>query len=301
VNPGIYESLSFAGMVGEGYTLLITTSNGRKYKSSQVVLKDVPPIGRIYAEFVTEPERGIQIFIDTEDPLNKTHYYRWDYVETFEIRTPYESNYVVLPGANEATWRYDRVDHCWGNDTLREVTIKSTVKQDEDKVFAFPLRFIPELSYIFRIKYSILVQQYALSEKAFQYWETTRIFNQTQGSLADVQPGTINSNVISVADPSETVLGYFDASAISEQRVFFDYKDFTAAGYKRPGFRTDCYEFIPVFVLETQIADYMLTRSKFYAIWDVIGTSPNALFEVFPKGCCDCSDLGTTVKPSFWE
>jgi hypothetical protein len=301
VKPGIYESSSFAGVVGEGYTLSITTSNGRKYKSQQVVLKDGPPIGKIYAEFVTEPERGIKISVDTEDPLNKTHFYRWDYVETFEIRTPYESNYVVLPGANEATWRYDRVDHCWGNDTLREVKIKSTIKQDEDKVIAFPLRFISERSYIFRIKYSMLVQQYALSEDAYNYWENIRIFNETQGALADVQPGILIGNVFGVTDPSETVLGYFDASAISEQRVFFDYKDFTPVGYERPGFRTDCYEIIPTFVLESEIAEYMLTRSKDYAIWDVVGSSPNAQFEVFPIGCCDCSNMGTTIKPSFWE
>src|SRR5690349_13213856 len=66
VKPGIYESASFAGVVGEGYTLSITTSNGRKYKSNQVVLKDVPPIGKINAEFVTTPERGIKITVDTE-------------------------------------------------------------------------------------------------------------------------------------------------------------------------------------------------------------------------------------------
>lgn len=297
VNPGIYESPSFAGVVGEAYTLSITTSKGRKYKSQQVVLKDVPPIGRIYAEFVTTPQRGIKISIDTEDPLNKTHYYRWDYVETYEIITPYESNYIVLPGANEGTWRYDRVDQCWATDTLREVMIKSTKTQDQDKVIAFPIRFIPEESYIFRVKYSMFIQQYALSEDAYNYWETVRIFNETQGTLSDVQPGTITSNIIGVTDPKETVLGYFDASAVSEQRVFFDYKDFKAAGYERPGYRTDCYEITPIFVSVLQIAKFMLTNSSDYAIWDTIGGQ----FELFPIACCDCSNLGTTVKPSFWQ
>ena len=109
VRPGIYESLSFAGIVGEEYTLFIKTRDGHEYKSPQVVLKDVPPIGNIYAEFVTSPERGIQISVNSEDPLNNTHYYRWDYVETFEIQTPFPTNFVVLPGADEATWRTERV------------------------------------------------------------------------------------------------------------------------------------------------------------------------------------------------
>jgi hypothetical protein len=301
VKPGIYESFGFSGVVGEGYTLLVTTSHGHEYKSQQVVLNNVPPIGNIQAEFVTTPKRGIKITVDTEDPQNKTHRYRWDYVETYEVQTPFPSNYVVLPGTDEATWRYDRVDQCWASDTLRDVLIKTTSAQDHDEVVAFPLRFIPEDSYIFRIKYSMYVQQFALSEEAFNYWETVRTFNETQGTLTDVQPGTINSNIVGITDPSETVLGYFDASAVSEQRVFFDYKNFLSAGYKRPTFRSSCEQNEPVLVKEFLIAKYMLTHDHYLSIWDVIGTSPTADFELFPKACCDCSDMGTTVRPSFWR
>jgi hypothetical protein len=301
VRSGIYESVSFAGVVGETYNVHITTSNGRKYKSEQVVLKAVPPIGKISAEFVTSPERGIKISIDTEDPLNSTHYYRWDYVETYEVHTPYPSNYWVPPGTDSAVWRFDRVDHCWPSDTLREVLIRSTRTQDQDKVIAFPLRFIPEDSYIFRVKYSMLVQQYALSESAYNYWEITKTFNETQGSLADVQPGTIKSNIVGVTDPKETVLGYFDASAIDEKRVFFDYNDFKDAGYERPEFRSSCYELTPIYVVVTEIGPYMELHGNDYAIWDAIGFWPTGQLELFPLWCCDCSDMGPTVKPSFWE
>jgi hypothetical protein len=190
---------------------------------------------------------------------------------------------------------------CWANDTLSEVLIKSTRTQDQDRIIAYPLKFIPENSYIFRVKYSMLIQQYALSEQAFNYWENTRIFNETQGSLADVQPGTIPSNVIGITDPSETVLGYFDASGISEQRVFFNYEDFKDDGYERPGYRTDCYEITPVLVVVTEIGPYMETHSEDYAIWDAVGFWPFGHVEILPRSCCDCSDLGTTVKPSFWE
>lgn len=301
VKPGIYESTAFAGVVGEGYTLSITTNSGRKYKSNQVMLRDVPPIGKIYAEFVTTPERGIKISVDSEDPQNKTHYYRWDYIETYEIHTPFPSNYWVPPGTDSAVWRYDRVDVCWASDTLRKVLIKSTNTQAQDKVIGYQLRFIPESSYIFRVKYSMLVQQYALSEEAYNYWELTRIFNETQGSLADVQPGTITSNIVGVTDPKETVLGYFDASAISEQRVFFDYRDYKDDGYERPGFRSSCFELTPIYVVVVDIGPYMELHDHELAIWDAIGFWPTGQLELLPIGCCDCSDMGTTVKPSFWE
>lgn len=301
VKPGIYESASVAGVVGEGYTLSITTNKGRKYKSNQVILKDVPPIGKINAAFVTTPERGIRITVDTEDPTNKTHNYRWDYVETYEIHTPFPSNYWVPPGTDSAVWRYDRVDVCWASDTLRKVLIKSTSTQAQDKVLDFQLRFIPESSYIFRVKYSMLVQQYALSEEAYNYWELTRTFNETQGSLADVQPGNITSNIVGVSDRNETVLGYFDASAVSEQRVFFDYRDFKDDGYERPGFRSSCFEITPIYVVVVDIGPFMELHYKELAIWDAIGFWPTGQLELLPIGCCDCSDMGTTIKPLFWE
>jgi hypothetical protein len=299
VKPGLYQSQSFAGIIGNAYTLSVKTSNGREYKSSQVMMKASPPIGRIYAEFITSPERGIRISLDTEDPLNNTHYYRWNYVETYEIQVPFPSNYVILPAATEPTWRYDRVDQCWANDTLRSVYIKSTRTQDQDKVIAYPLRFIPENSYIFRIKYSMLVQQFALSEEAYKYWDKIRIFNETQGSLADIQPGIVSSNVLSITDPSETVLGYFDASGISEKRVFFDYRDFKEEGYVRPSFESYCGATNPTLVRQNNILEYMMTH-KGVTIWDVIGMTPDAQFELLPTACCDCSEMGATVKPSFW-
>ena len=301
IKPGVYESPSFAGVVGEGYTLSITTANGRKYKSEQVVLKDVPPIGKINAEFVTSPQRGIKISLDTEDPQNKTHYYRWDYVETYEIHTPYPSNYWVPPGTDSAVWRFDRIDQCWASDTLREVLIRSTRAQEQDKVIGFQLRFIPEDSYVFRVKYSILVQQYALSERAYKYWELTKTFNETQGSLADVQPGTITSNIVGVTDPKETVLGYFDASGVAEQRVFFNHKDFKDDGYERPEFRSSCFELVPIFVVVTEIGPYLEQHGHQYQIWDAIGFWPFGHLELFPIWCLDCRDLGPAVKPSFWE
>lgn len=301
IMPGIYESPVFAGVVGEGYTLFITTNNGRRYKSEQVVLKDVPPIGKISAEFVTTPERGIQISIDSEDPLNKTHFYRWNYKETYEVHAPYPSNYWLPPGMDSAVWRFDRVDQCWVSDSLQEILIRSTSGQAQDKVINFPIRFIPEESYILGVKYSMLVQQYSLSEQAYSYWENTKIFNETQGSLADVQPGTLVSNIIGVTDPSETVLGYFDASAVAEQRVFFNYKDFKDAGYEPPEFRSWCLDLIPIYVVVTDIGPFMELHGNEYSIWDAIGFWPTGQLELFPTKCCDCTDLGTATKPSFWE
>jgi hypothetical protein len=35
-------------------------------------------------------------------------------------------------------------------------------------------------------------------------------------------------------------------------------------------------------------------------IWEVYGFVPAAFFELMPKSCCDCRDLGPTERPSFF-
>jgi hypothetical protein len=304
VSPGIYETSPMAGVIDEKYQLFITTKNGREYASDEVTLKKVPEITDIYAKYVVDKDgsgNGIEIYVDTKDESDKTHFYRWDYIETYEIQSPLKSNYVWI-GGNEVVDRTEDIHRCWASDTLENVLIKSTVGLDEDKVVGFPIRYIPQGSYIFGVKYSILVSQYALSEDAYLFWENLRIMNENAGSLSDIQPGTIPGNIYSVSNPDETVLGYFDASAIQERRVFFDYKDFLDDGYERPGFLSGCLRLVPVEAPEQELGAYMERYKDKMLIWDAIGFSPFPVtFLLMPAYCCDCRFYGSNVKPPFWD
>jgi hypothetical protein len=304
VRAGIYQTPPYAGVAGEKYTLHLNTSDGREYASREVVLKDGPEINSVTANFLTDQtdsEDGIHITVNTEDVSGATRFYRWSFVETYQVQAPFPSNYIWL-GGNEVMFRTHGIDTCWVTDSLKNILIKTTAGQDQDKVTEFPLRFIPGYSYIMRHKYSILVQQYALTEESYQYWENLRIMNENQGSLADIQPGTLPGNVFSVTDQDETVLGYFEACKVSEKRVFFTPFDFFHQGYKIPeSIRSSCREILPIMAPEHEIGNFMEIYSDEMFIWDSYGFSPVAVFELMPKFCCDCRDLGPNVKPPFWE
>jgi hypothetical protein len=301
--PGVYRSIAFAGIVGEKYTLSITTSDGKEYGSSEVELKDNPPISQVYAAYSKEFLNGdgaIEIYLDTEDPQKKTRYYRWDYKETFEIKNPFPSSFVWV-GGNDVIFRDLPVDHCWGQDSSKNVTVKTTTGLDADKITKATIRIIPAFSSIMRIKYSILVKQYALSQEGYAYWKSLADVNQSQGSLYDHQPGNVQGNVSSLSNPDDIVLGYFDAGKVTEKREFFTPDNFVASGYEAPKYLTSCLFFMPVQVKQFDIGAYMKANQDKVEISEASGTTPGVIYTLFPKYCCDCTNLGTNIKPSFWK
>jgi hypothetical protein len=302
--PGIYETGILAGTIGEKYKLKVRTAAGRDYVSSEVTMKTVPAIDDIYAKFLKDDKkkgRGIQIYLDTEDASNKTTFYRWDCVETYEVQTPFPSNYQWL-GGNNVVFREHSVSNCWATDTIRNILLTNTSGLKSNKVSEYPIRFIAEDDYRFGVRYSVVVRQFALTQEGYSFWNNLKIVNETQGSLSDVQPGSVTGNITSLHDAGETVLGYFDASAVSEKRVFFSYQDFEKDGYQRPTFRSSCFDFVAVEVAEGKIGDYMQRNEGKMVIWETLGSTPDPIFFLMmPKRCCDCSDLGTTERPPFWQ
>jgi hypothetical protein len=295
--PGIYTSAPFAGTIGTTYKLHITRANGRRYSSTDVQMRKTPDIGKIYGQYLPI-EQGVQLYVDTEDPTQETNFFRWQFEETYIIKTPFPSNYEWL-GGNDWVFRTQPVGVCYPTVSSSNVLIRSTLGLNEDQIVAFPLRFIDKTSYVLRIKYSIVVRQYSLSEEGYTYWKTLKDINESQGTLYDKQPGTVVGNV-SAEEGNELVLGYFDASAVSKRRIFLTPADFESAGYVPPGYQTSCRLLDPILAPVDQIGDYMKKYPNFL-IWDAIGMTPAARFELLPKNCCDCTNIGTNIQPAFWQ
>jgi hypothetical protein len=300
--PGIFMTPYMAGKIGVGYRLLIITSNGTKYTSKEVVLKDSSPIEKIYAKYVAEGPNttaGVQIYLDTKDSRNEAHYYRWQYEGTYEIRTPYPSKFIWT-GGNTLTLRTVAVNNCWASDTSKNVLIQSSQNFAEGKITAFPIKFIPSQSPELIIKYSILVKQYVMNEKSFLFWKQLKEINEGQGSLFDKQPGNIAGNVSSLSNKGEVVLGYFDASAVSMKREFFIPPQFSESGYKPPLYLQSCMESAPITIPIEKLGETMEVNKNSLIIADAGGDGPSVVF-LLRIACCDCTSQGTNFKPSFWE
>jgi len=165
-------------------------------------------------------------------------------------------------------------------------------------VTGFPIKFIPAESPELVIKYSILVKQYTLNEKAYVFWKQMREVNETQGSLFDKQVGKVTGNISSTDNPDEKILGYFDASGVSTRRAFFTKRQFP--DYSPPLYLQSCIETAPVTVPIGKLGETMDVYKNTLIIADAGGVGPSVVF-LARIACCDCTSRGTNFKPSFWE
>jgi hypothetical protein len=268
-----------------------------------VVLKDVADIGSIYAAYPSpEPfaSDGIQIYLDSPNPTNLTPFYRWEYEYTYEIQTPLVSRLEWI-GGNNVNIREVPVDRCWHSDTSRITLIKDNSHLAQTGVKAFPIKFIPADGRDLAVKCSILVKQFPLDETMFRYWSQIKKINETQGTLFDVQPGTVRGNLRSTTDPTETVLGYFDAGVVKAKRVFFVPRNFYNAGFLPTNYFGVCESINPAFVPLDKIGAFMATNSNTTAIVTVRSDDTGVYYECWPKTCTDCTREGSNIMPDFWR
>jgi hypothetical protein len=157
------------------------------------------------------------------------------------------------------------------------------VKNEKKRI---PLHYVLPTSGKLDVKYSCMVYQYALSEKAYNYWHQKKIDLQESEGLYTTQPGQSKSNIVNINDPEETILGYFWASSRTEKRIFF--------GGPFENYR------IPKCVLDTLGGPP--TEPPYPAYFWLLGTSISSLYLVGHQRCFDCrSKGGTLTKPDFWE
>jgi hypothetical protein len=286
--PGTYVTYPtrFRGITGRKYSLHIAingqSGNTVHYESFPVEMKPVPPIDSLYYEkmIVTDNEgyyqddEGAQIYLDTHSPDNSCQFFRWEFDETWEFHLPY-----TVPN-----------NICWISDKSEKINVKSTTAIAESKVNRYPLSFISNESDRLKIKYSMLVKQYSLSEDEFTYWDKLQNISEQVGGLYDITPSSIPSNITCIENPGEKVLGYFSVSATTSKRVFVKGN---FAGI------IDLYE--------NCIADTIWQGpipNLGTSVWVIIDhTIPPPSYKVitFSKGCYDCTTRGTTDEPSYWR
>jgi hypothetical protein len=274
----------FQGVVGKWYTLHIntnTSNNKSHYESFPVKMVAVPQIDSIYYEKITikesdgynQAQEGCQIYLNTADPSNQCKFYRWEYSETWKFELPYQ-----VPNKK-----------CWVSNNSDVINIKNTSVLDEDRINRYPLNYISNASDRLSETYSILVNQYSLDEDEYIYWEKLQNISEETGGLYDIIPSTIPSNVYSLDDPNEKVLGYFSVSASSSKRIFIN-EHFSGLIYQY----NDC------------ISDTIHPGDPYPGSnrpWWVIVSSSYPPFSciTFIKSCADCTVRGTNIEPDFWK
>ncbi|MDB5013350.1 MAG: hypothetical protein JWQ25_1552 [Daejeonella sp.] len=263
------------------YRLHINTK-GKEYISDYLESINTPQIDNVNWE---REKDGVQLYVNTHDPLNKTKYYKWDYKETWQIQSTYESVLEYKDGKLVTRDTKINIKNCWAYDQSDKIIIASSAGLIEDNIKLNPIAFINPGSEKLNVKYSIEVFQYGLNDKGFKYYKNLKKNTEQIGGLFDSQPSEINSNIHCVSSPDELVVGYIIAGTVTQKRIFIDKNEILDWAYRLP-----CeYEEIPV----SKASEKSDKGFLYYA------SKPGTVY-ISEMVCVDCRLRGNNIRPDYW-
>ena len=276
---------------GNSYQVNVLTPTGIEIVSDFDQMQECPEIDSVYyirkdipTTSPSKPMQGIQFYIDIDAKNTNSHFFRWDIDETWEHHANYPKVWywnmkqitrVVLPDYSKF--------YCWTTLKLPNIYTLSTNDLTQNKYTRFQLHFVDNLTQRLTYCYSLLINQIALSEPAYNYWDKLRINSNEQGGLYEMQPLRIKGNLKSTTHPELEILGFFGASSMKTKRIFVrDVKNL--ALYYPP-----CESR----VIET--GD--LNKEEPRYLLDV----PGAGLQLIEDACVECNYWGGSfVKPVYW-
>jgi len=271
------------------YRLHIRTADGKEYASDFVAVKQTPEIDSVSWK---QDAKGVELYANTHDPQNNTTYYKWDYEETWEIRSPFPTSYKYVGNGTVIYAPYQNNSICWKYGQSKNIMIGSSAKLQSDVIHESPILFIPLNDEKIDVRYSLLLKQYALDKQAYAFYQVMKKNTESLGSIFDAQPSELSGNIHCLSNPEEPVIGYIQASTVTEKRVFIRNNQLTNWRYTLycesilvPN-RPDSLDYF--------YPDQLLPYTTKYEGRDIV-----AYYSSFPQ-CVDCTLRGSNVKPSYW-
>lgn len=298
----------FEAVPNVAYTLKIKTQNGQGYSSTAVTLPPVVNIERLYAELVSENGKdGVQVFVDTDNTVEGAKYFRYEYEETYKVQLPSVAKWSwEIKNFSEFTGGFDLVTTpiedwpnrtvCYGSANSIGVIQTSTANLGENEIFRFPIRFISRESAILRERYSILVKQYVQSEEAYTFYQILEDLGNVESLLSQGQPGFVTGNIRSENNTGEKILGFFEASSVSSQRIYFSYNDF---GLELPPYFVECEALASSVISSEEFRKKLAFENYQLFFFEKVSSLP--VWYISQSECTECVEFSTNIKPDFWE
>lgn len=305
---GIYktDSLEFTGVIGRSYILNIITIEGKEYKSDTCLMQSTADINKIYFEKDlkysdnnTQSHEGIIIYEELKEEDADKHY-RWEFNETWEFKIPYPPEYRFITARNIIPYDSTPKIVCWKNSTSNEIITGSS---NSSRIVKQPITFIgSDQTDRLTINYSILIKKYSISDSEYNFLNNLQKVNDAGGTIFSPEPYFVESNIHSVNDPNEKILGYFEVSSVKQKRVFISSDDIL--NLQLPRYQTPCL---------TRVVDISFDRRGFDIIYGIFCITSDWVFinPIYESGalyalvfvrpeCADCELTGNLNQPDFW-
>jgi len=293
-----WEYLTF----GTAFRVEVTTPDGKQYQSDYETMLPCPPIENLYYQVEKKetdnpdnPLYGIQFFLDTDASGFEARNFMWDLTETWEYHSEYRVGDYYDGTIHFTGQSLDTLFYCWKTGHIYELFTFTVNNLTSGRITRCPLNYVSGHTDRLSVKYSLLVRQYAISQNAYNYWNTVQHQTQNTDGMYETQPVSITGNVHCITNPGETVLGYFMVASYTEKRIFVP-RDFDFTIYSPP---------CPPYDLDAQSLDLFLSKypPEDYPIYLLnLSGMMQGPWDYADQTCFDCTKLGGSVtKPDFWE
>lgn len=267
-------------------------------------LKVTPPIDKL--DWTREADQLV-VRLGTHDAQQQARYYRWRFTETWEFQSAFQSFLEYRNGIVQ--YRTTPIFTCWRTEQNSLIKQGSTAQLSQDIITNQPLLSVSDRAERLKIRYSVLVSQYAETAPEFAYNELLRKNTEAVGTVNDPLPSQLSGNVHRGGPaPAEPVLGFVGAHTVQVRRLFINRPELnlpTSWAFESP--YTTCalsQELVPdpddkhpVFLPYTKLFNNPGAIPVDYLVDDkgnkigYVGASP---------ACVDCRTRGSNVKPAFW-
>ena len=298
---GVYlSSEGFSGTIGNTYQLHIEMPDGEEYVSEEETLNPPVEIDSIYGQYLQKASEnsanntgGIQFFIDSKE--SNQSFYRYEWTEAYKIVAPYPASHYVT--ADSMLVKMDSsTGICYKEGSSNELIYGTTNNSTVNRMVEFPVRYVSEETQYLRTRYTILVKQYSISQKAYIFYKQLDENNKSGGSLFDQQSGAVVGNITNVTNPDKNVVGFFEVAGVSEKRAYFEPIDLDER-FNQSNFPYNCRP------------DQIITTTPDSAYYYVNETGGVIFyFSLMPpqigihaRACTTCTFYADITPPSYWE
>ncbi len=218
---GVYEGgFEMQGQPGRTYYIEVVI-RGNTYRSQPQKMPSPIRADSAYFETLVEPvvseegnvteDRLIKVYVDT--PTRQGEGNVW-------LRWKYDVNYAVF---ERDCGPLDLRKTCYVTEitNTQDILLYSSENTNANQLNGFLITTEDTYPrYAFSTRHYFNIYQHATTLEAYEYWQKVRRVANQVGSVFDAPPAAVPGNLYNVNDADETVLGFFEATAIDTVRTF---------------------------------------------------------------------------------
>ena len=176
------------------------------------------------------PDSNIDVLVTPDAPFDadKTNYYTWSYIETWEVHPEY-TTYVYFD--TNTAQKVDTIgmfpERGWRNAIGSNILVEASTHYNGQHIQRLKLYDFENSSERLFFKYSGLVQQRAISKEEYEYECARRQASSEMGGLFTPLPSVLPTNIRCLTS-HKSVIGFIGCALnTAKYRFFFDSRDFS--------------------------------------------------------------------------